>query len=477
MDKLNKESKLMKLEALREKKRRLKKQRPQYVPNEGQIGVHNCTKRNRFVFAGNGSGKSCLAVNEVIWAAQGFNPVLNEYTFVPARIAVVLDLPSKVGDVWIPELSKWIEIEEGMFSKEGKPYVSKIRFKNGSVIQFLFHEQGLLAAESIEVDFVVYDEPPSKELFIALQRGGRTKGRQAKFLLIGTPLAQTWLRTDVYLPWMKGELDNAECFRFSTKVNENNLQDGYINNFSKFLSEKEKRTRLEGEFFDSDSLALAHLFNKKTHVINAEYFFKYIWKKDYPVVVAIDPHINKPHTAVLLGADKDNNLYLIKEFKSKTVARDFAKELHKLMAGYNIIDIIVDSLGSADLSGGEGFKSFIQVLNECGIRCRPTTYEEKSDEAFIDRIKNVLIIPEKPNNFGLFIPKLRIVEGNPTIVKEIENASWHIDKRTKESKPKIDISNLDMVSCLKYALSTGHHFKRGKERPISYTAKGAYGLL
>lgn len=472
---LTPEEKVKKILAIREKKKREKKLRPPYVPNAGQLPVHKCEKLNRFNFSGNGAGKTALAVNEAIWAAKGYNPVLDKFTTVPAKIIVVLDLPDKVDSVWIPELKKWIEITDDMLHKHGKPYYTEVRFKNGSSINFMFHQQDQLAFESLELDVAILDEPPPRNIWVALQRGGRKKSGAGRFLLVGTPISAAWLREMIYEPWTRGELPEVMCFRTGTHVNEANLAKGYMDNFSKFLTENEKRVRLEGDFFDSSALALAHLFKRSTHVIRKEYFEKYIYKKDMPVVIAVDPHPSKMHHACMLGVDDKEYYYYISEIARKEVPRQFAKTLKEWMRGYRVIDVVCDSLGNAEMTGGEGFRSFIEVLISEGVRIRGTTFQEKSDEDFIERIRSILAKPDKPDNFGLYTPKLRIVEGNDGIIKNIENARFYKHKDMDLNKENIDSRALDYLSCLKYGLASNLHYgKVSKER--SYAPKQLYGF-
>lgn len=423
------------------------------------------------------SGKTCLEVHEAVAAAKGFNPWLDKYTHVPAKIIVVLDRPDKVSDVWIQEATKWYDTSDWTFDKQGKPYITKITLPNGSTINFMFALMEPLAFESIEVDFCVIDEPIPRKIWVALQRGGRTKGREARYLFIGTPISAAWLRTDIYEPWTRGELPDVECFRFGTKLNEHNLQDGFIGTFSKHLTEKEKRVRLEGEFFDTDGLALASMFKRDRHVISRENFENVFDMKGNPCVLAIDPHSSKPHHACLLGVDKDGFFYYIKEIKEKVVPKDFAKVLKKFIEGFRVVDIVWDSSGEAESTGGDGYKSFSTVMKENGIYGRATTFNDKSDEDFIDRIKTVLAVPTEPDNFGRYLPKLRIVEGNLGIISDIENVGWQKYRDIDAVKPKLEIRERDFLAALKYALASGIGPKSGNTKPYKPPqAQGAYGM-
>jgi hypothetical protein len=464
---LSKEEKLRLYDLLQEKKRRARESRAVYAPNTGQLPVHLSKKILRAVFSGNGAGKTAMAVNEAKWAVEGVNPITGANTAVPCRVYVVLDKPDKVEQTWLPEIKKWLNLKPEQLHKKGKPYISSISFDNGSFINFLFHDQEPMSFESIEGDVFIFDEPPPRHVYVALRRGGRTKGRQARYLIIGTPLAAPWLRTDIYEPWVKGETTDTECFRFGTTVNQANLAENYIEQFSSVLSEKEKRIRLEGEFFDLEGLALSHLFRRETHVVAME------WNPDWPCVVAIDPHPTKKHVAVLLGASPTGLVYL-KEFTAKLTARPFARALKDFYKGYRLLDIVCDSLGAAEMTGGEGFKSFIGILQEEGVRVRSTTYDDKNDEDWIQRIQECLVIPEEADGFGHRTPKLRILSGNVGVIGDIETVQWVKYRNVDEFKPKLDIGHKDYLACLKYALATNlNHTK--KKGTAYYHAKPVYG--
>lgn len=471
LDHLTKEQKLALLDALEEKERRSRLKVDLYVPNKGQLEVHKSPHTLRAVFSGNGGGKTTLGVNEAKWAVEGYNPITQSYTPVPCRVIVVLDRPDKVEQAWLPEIKKWINIKGEQLQKKGKPYYTQITFDNGSFIQFMFHDAEPLAFESIECDVVIFDEPPPRHVYVALRRGGRTKGRVAKYLIIGTPISAAWMRKEIYEPWAKGDLKDTECFKFGTEVNKQNLAEGYIETFSSVLSDKEKRIRLHGDFFDLDGLALAHLFQRDKHVLKRD---EYQWDKDKPCVLAIDPHPSKNHVAVLMGADEYGPVY-IKEISRKETPRTFARTLKQFIIGYRVIDLTCDNLGSADMTGGEGFKSFIQVLKEEGLQVRPTTYDDKHDEDWISRIQDVLEVPTEIDNFGRKLPALRIMEGNIGIISDLETVEWQKYRNMDEYKQTLNIAAKDYLACLKYALATNLSYTKKKDK-VFYKNKAAYGV-
>lgn len=469
VSKLSRQEKLELLEALEEKAKRDLKRKPKFKPNKGQEPIMASKARWRFIFSGNGSGKTCMLCQELHWAATGYNPITKKASPVPAKIVLVLDAPEKINDI-ITEYRNWYELPPEWLSKAGKPNYSFIQYPNGSTITVLSHGVEPLKLEGSQWDYAFFDEPPEKYVFTGVTRGLRKKGRPNKVLLAGTPITAAWLRMDIYEPWKRGELDHVECFKGSTYDNIENLGEDEIKAFAGTLSATEKQTRLFGDFFNLDGLALAHLWKRDVHIL------PYVeWQEDWPVVIAIDPHPAKAHHALMLGADRDNRLYTVKHTRKKLTPRQFAQHLKKWSEGFRVIDIVCDSLGSTDSSGGEGFKSFIQVLQEEGLRVRATTYTEKSDEDFVERIKDALLIPEEPDNFGQQIPKLRVLEGCKEVISDIENAGWQRDKKAQENKPKLEISNKDALACLKYALAAAPWYGKHKAKVFHRKTK-IYGM-
>lgn len=461
---LTHKQKLDALDIIEARSRLRKKTRKAYVPHAGQWPAHKSDKFLRYIAAANAYGKSCFAVNEVLARARGFNPWLNKNTPVPARIIVGLDQPMKVETVWLAEMAKWQDMEEVKLEKRGKPYVSAVIFPNGSEVLFTFHDSEPMVWESLEADFLAFDEPMPRNMFIALMRSLRKKQGDPKCLIIGTPISAAWMREELYTPWANGERPDIDFFRGASADNIKNLGDGYIEQFGRFLTDKEKRVRLHGDFFDLDDLALAHLFDRKVHVIESA---GHSWPASWPTVVIIDPAMAKPHTALLIGATPDDQIVVLRELRLKGTAPEFSVELKKMMQGFRVTDIVVDSLGSSDLSGGDGVLSFIASLNRHGIRCRATSYNEKSDEAWLSNIREVLMVPLEANNYGLREPRLKILSDCIGLISDIETVSWQRYKNQDDLlKPKLDISKKDSLACLKYGLACQPRFSMGSEKTI-----------
>jgi hypothetical protein len=291
--------------------------------------------------------------------------------------------------------------------------------------------------------------------------------------MIGTPITQPWLR-EFHVEWEKGSYPDTMFFKGTTEQNKDNLDKGYIESYSLHLTEKEKRTRLFGDFFSTDGLALAELFRRDKHLIQS--FAMPTDYKSWPCVIALDPHPNKPTYACVLTAAPDGKKYYVAETARKTVPRDFGNWLKSgWLMEFNVVDIVCDSSGNADFTGGDGFKSFVEVLSSLGIRLRTTTYDEKKDDEFLTRLQEVLFVPPEGS------PILQIVHNMLGIIRDIENVAWKPVKGTESYQPKLEISNTDYLACLKYALAANLTYGNAKrkihrlsDRP-NWMGSGKYG--
>jgi hypothetical protein len=479
LSKLTREEKIELLALLDEQEKRSRLVKELYKPHAGQMRVHMSEALERYLFPGNGFGKSVALVNEVHWAMTGWNPLTKQHTPVPAKAVLILDTPEKVED-FITEYKRWHHLDlDKQAHKRGKPHFCYFTWDTGSTLTVVTHDVTPTKLEGSQWTHIFIEEPPPKPVFTAVARGGRIKGRPVRIFMAGTPVSAAWLRTDIYEPWSKGEMPHVECFKGRTEENKENLDEGYIERFSSKLSEQEKAIRLRGEFFDLEGLALAHLWRRDVHTLKKS---ELEWEESFPCVVIVDPHPSKAHHAVLLGADKDNFLYVLDEYKEKAIARKFTESLvaRGWFQQYSVLDIVYDSLGSSETTSGEGFRPFGEVMNEVlkkhGIgRARATSYQEKDDEEWIERIQDALVIPKEPNNFGQFVPKLRVLEHCRGTISDIENVQWKRDKAHEQNKPKLDISNKDFLSCVKYGLACNLHKSKKKDKAY-YRNKPAYGV-
>lgn len=463
INKLSRAEQLKLYDIIQEKKRRDRLKKPPFVPFEAQLPIIKSKALEKYLFSGNGFSKTTLLVNWIHWAATGYNTVTKERSSVPSIIYLVVDDPGKIEQKIIPEYRKWQDLPEENIHKDGKPHPSRFSYPNGSVVYILTHDVNMLKLEGVEMTHLAFDEPPPRHVFQGLYRGGRIEGKPLQVFLAGTPLYQAWLRTDVYEKWVDGLFPDGlvECF-FGTSSDNPHLPDNYETRYGMYLSEEEKATRFKGHFFDASGQALAQLYDPKKHELPVDL----TWNQYNPCVVAIDPHSSKPHHAVLMGVDRDNRYTVLDEWKSKKIARQFIRELidRKWFSDFRVIDIVYDSSGNADMTSGEGYKQFGTVVNEelqaIGYHARGTSYDEKDDEVFIEKIREVLHVPKDPDNFGHFVPKLRFRSSCRGCIRDVKQVQWQRDRKTGTNKTKLDISNRDYLACMKYALASNLFYSK-----------------
>lgn len=482
---LSREEKLDLIRIIEERDKKKKRAKPKYAPHGEQLTVHRSAARERFVFCGNSWGKTTALVNEVIWAAQGFNPITRMKTKVPATIVVVLDSPEKVEKKFKPEARKWFDLDFliDRYDKAGTPTERNWYFNNGSVINFMFFDQEPGKFEGIDgIDFIATDEPFPKYIYTGLLRGTRELGSDPRLLLVGTPLAAPWLRTDIYEPWSRNELPGVECFRGSSEANKDNLRKDYLEHFTSRLSEQERRVRLFGDFFDLSGLAFGHLWRREVHILPTETEIPPHWN----VVVAIDFHPRKPHSAVALAASPDGERIIVAaEYAARGVPSEYALKLAEWLDTNGLMgqvrDVVCDSLGNSELTGGHGELSFISVLNKTWqeelipLRCRGTTYAEKSDEAIIQMMQEVLHIPVEPDQLGRQLPILQFKKECIGSIFDIENLCWLKVKNSELLKPKLDTAKRDYFSCIKYALAARPANVNRRGKIVRTAGKSAWG--
>lgn len=473
LSKLSKAEKLELLDALEEREKRKLTRKPKFKPHPGQLRVITSKALERFLFCGNGFGKSAVLVNEVHWAATGYNPVTGEHTPVPAKICLVLDTPEKIEE-FVTEYRRWHLLSDDQLHKKGKAYWSFISYDTGSTVTVLTHEVSDLKPEGSQWTHIFADEPPPQWLFTALFRGGRIKGRPVRVLMAGTPVKAAWLRTEVWEPWKDGLTPWVECFEGDTQENADNLEEGWIERFSSKLSEKEKAIRLKGQFFDIEGLALAHLWRPASHVVPDDI----PWERDNPCAVIFDPAPAKAHVAVLLGVDENDEIFVIDEYKDKANGRQFCRDVIGLgwFQNYRVVEIVYDSLGNSENLMGESYKPFGTILNEelkeAGIgRARATLFDEKDDEDFIERIRDVLLVPKDGSP-----PKLRFLQRCKGSIDDVKRVQWYEDKQIKENKKKLDLRKKDFLSCIKYGLALNLFYNKPRKMKPHYQTRAAYGM-
>lgn len=433
-----------------------------YVPNIIQEAVHKAGAFIRCLFSGNGVGKTTACINEAIWTATGTHPT-RESSRLPNTTIIVLDDASKADSVYVMELKKrkWYDVTRLEFDKKGKAHTQEIRFPNGSNIVFMSHQMDEEKFESIQAAAVIFDEPPPRKIYIALLRGQREKDMKPWIIFAGTPRGRNapWMYKELYRPWLLKQDDEIECFFGSTYDNLQNLEAGTIERWEKRFTKEELETRLYGKFeFLSGAI---FEFKREVHVVEP-----FPWPKQWPVIVAVDPHLRKDHVAVIIGVSPDQELYVLKELTTGLAGRKACAWFIQILmkSGYNVKASICDNFGSVDMYEDQGSnqkKSFIKMWNEEAIRVRrpklsirPTTKAEKKDDEWIEDMQDLLRIEETQAGPR---PQFMVFSHCVGLIDNFETYIWdeHTGKNAIHNEPKEAPlgTNQDYLMCVKYGIA------------------------
>ena len=433
-----------------------------YEPNPIQARVHSSPAFIRALFSGNGVGKTTACIQEAIWTATGTHP-FRQTARIPNTTIIVLDDSSKADTVYMAEIRKrkWYDIKKLKLEKHGRAHTQEIRFPNGSNIIFMTHSMDEEKWESIQCSALIFDEPPPRYIYIALMRGMREKDMRPWIMFAGTPRGRNapWMYREIYRPWQFKQDDEIECFFGSTDDNLINLDPETIKRWEKRYTAEELKTRRHGSFeflsgriFDSFS---------RDHHVEKDFPFP----KQWTCLLAIDPHLRKNHTAVILGVDPDGDIYCIRELETSLAGRRAAEFFIRACEPYNVRAGVCDNFGSIKLYddvGSNERKSFIDIFNEVARklnrpRCmiRPTTKKEKGDDEWIEDMRDYLRL--EPDKEGNTRAKFHVFE---SCVKTIDNFECYVwDEHTgrkadlQEAKETPLGTNQDFLMCVKYGLA------------------------
>lgn len=433
----------------------------EYLPNVIQDAVHKSLKFIRCLFSGNGVGKTTACIQEAKWTALGTHPY-RQTSRLPNRGIIVIDDASKADTVYLTNIreNKWYDLSKLHLDKKGRAHTQQVMFPNGSTWEFMTHEMAEDKWESIECDYIIFDEPPPRFIFVALMRGLRKKGSKPWIMFAGTPRGRhaPWMHKYLYKPWKFGTDKEIDCFFGSTDDNLHNLEPGTIERWEKMYTKEEMMVRRFGSFEFLSGRIFTN-FSRDLHV-EKDFPFPRNWK----CVIAVDPHLRKNHNAIIIGVDPDGDLYVVRELETSLAGRRAARWFIDACDGFNVVAGICDNFGSIEMyADGDERKSFITLWNEEAMRMRksklcikPTTRAQKRDAEWIEDMKDLL--EPIPMNGGELRARIHIFESCVKLIDNFETYVW--DEHTGRKKDIIDApkeeplgTSEDFLMCLKYGIS------------------------
>lgn len=319
---------------------------------------------------------------------------------------------------------------------------TKIVWCNGSVTYLMSIEQPTMAFEGTPLDWVWCDEPPKREIFVALWRGLMKSG--GPMMITATPLDEPWIYDEIYVPGVGGTNKLIEVFEGSTYENIKYLGEKNIKDFESKLTSDEHDARINGRFRHLSGRVLKE-YDPTRHLV-ASFDIPSHW----PVWISIDPHQHKEHAVLFLAIAPNDKKYICNEIFFKGTIKDLGGIVLDLADQYNVVKILIDtSAQSSDWSKVSARK----ILSDCGV---DTQLAQKRNQ----RTNGTLVINQLFKDNNLFV-----MEHCRRTIKELLN--W-VYKKSRldptrimaEPEKKFD----DMMDNLRYILVENPKY-RGLSKP------------
>lgn len=386
-----------------------------------QIEFHKCTKKNRWVFGGNRSGKTECGAVESVWLARGIHPYRQNK---PNVCGWIVSLTSQVQrDVaqkkFLSYINKdWIEDICMLQGKKNSPehgvidyIVIKNVFGGNSIIGFKSCDQGREKFQGTSLDFVWFDEEPPYDIYLECKM--RVLDRCGEIFGTMTPLkGLTWVHDVIYL----NKYDDDEVWCEFMEWGDNPFLDKQtVKSLSSAMGEEELDSRRYGKFVGGGGLVYSS-FDENIHVVEP-----FDVPREWYDNISIDPGLKNPLSCHFYACDFDGNVYVIAEhYKKDLEIQVHAREILK----------IADSLGWHRNSSGNltalidsasnqktlaSTKSVSELFYDMGI-----DVNTKVNKDLFSGISRVRMYLKDANGKT----KLYIFKNCVNLIREIKNYRW-----------------------------------------------------
>ena len=386
-----------------------------------QLKFHKCTKRNRWVFGGNRTGKTECGAVEAVWIARGCHPFkpnkkdtagwVVSLSFQVQRDVAQQKILHYLDPAWIVD----VVMLEGRKSSPASGIIDYILIKNVfgglSKIAFKSCDQGREKFQGASLDFVWFDEEPPKDIYDECRM--RVLDKRGEIFGTMTPLkGLTWVYDSIYL---NPRGDKEVWCQFMDWTDNPYLDPEEVAMLKAAMSKTELESRCFGRF-QVNGGAVYSEFDENVHVIQP-FDVPLEWYDN----ISIDPGLNNPLSAHWYARDFDGNIYVIAEHYEarQTVVhhaekiRDICKRLRWPANSAGNFEALIDSAANQRTLASE--KSVSELFYENGIAVNSRV--NKDLFTGINKVKSLL----KPADG---VPKLYIFANCVNLIREIKGYYW-----------------------------------------------------
>ena len=388
--------------------------------HQKQMAFHKCTKRNRWVFGGNRSGKTECGAVETVWLARGVHP------FRPNKPNVscwVVSLSQQVQrDVAQQKIlhylqKSWIEQIVMVSGSKGSPeygvidsIVLKNVFGGTSKISFKSCEAGREKFQGTSLDFVWFDEEPPRDIYEECRM--RVLDRCGEIFGTMTPLkGLTWVYDEIYL----NSKNSKEVWcEFMEWADNPYLSQREVEEMSETLSADSLEARRYGRFQTLGGMVYSEF--SEANVIQP-----FDVPPEWQDKLSIDPGLNNPLSCHWYARDFDGNVYVVAEHyqAKKDVAyhaqkiKEISEKLGWHKDKFGRLSALMDSAANQRTLNGQ--RSVAELFSECGISV--DTRVNKDLYTGINKVKALLKPLEGP-------VKLFVFSSCVNMIREFKGYFW-----------------------------------------------------
>jgi phage terminase large subunit-like protein len=425
------------------KRRRIQEKLRYYKPHPKQEAFHRCTKRNRWVFGGNRTGKTECGAAEVVWYARGRHPYkkvsrATDGWVVSLTNEVQRDVAQeKVLSYLNPDWIKFVKMREGKADDPNNGVIDFILIESVhgglSKIGFKSCDQGRERFQGTSKDYIWFDEEPPEDIYMECLM--RTLDCKGQIMGTMTPLKGiTWVHDKIYVNENKDP--EAWCIFMSWEDNPY-LSEEERAHLESQLTAEQLESRREGKFIAISGLVYKQ-FNPDVHVIKP-----FPIPPEWQYMISIDPGIDVPLSCHWYAVDNDGNVFVVAEhYRAGWMISGHMREIERISneLGWKRdsrghLSCIMDS--AADSRGLTNEKTVAQLFRDHGMNVN--TAVNKSRFAGIERVQEYLECRRHadygeidPVQWPKGKPRLFIFENCTEMIKEIKKYRWK--PRTDDEK-------------------------------------------
>jgi len=403
-----------------------------------QVGFHKSTKKVRWAFGGNRSGKTEAAIAECVYWAIGEHP----YRKVPVpNRGWIVSLDFNMSTLDAEKTFFRLLPRSQLLSFDKTRHIAYLR--NGSEVSFKSCDQGKDKFQGTSLDWICFNEEPKYDVYEECLLRVIDRPNCCIWAAETPTAGMSWTYDQIYE--MSSTDPDIDVFKFDIYWNEH-IQREEIERLERVLDEDTKRMRLHGEFIQLAGRIFKR-FDTTLHVIPP-----FVIPKDFnwSRFRGLDHGLNNPTACIWMACNREGECFIYDEYyeNEKTIAENcFA--IKQISGAENYMWSAID--GSTKTRKADDKFSYYDIYKNNGYIARPVWLTQDKVITAIDMINNLMAMNEKTQK-----PKFFIFDTCYNTIKEISRYRWKTfnkDDVNPTEKPADSMNHA--ITAIYFALLSG----------------------